>query len=38
VRYDNLLHDGEGPTEAAALVDAVLRISEVTRMVSPDER
>jgi hypothetical protein len=30
IRYDNLLHEGEGPTEAAALVDAVMRISEAT--------
>ena len=28
VRYDNLLHEGEGETAAAALVDAVLQISE----------
>ena len=28
VRYDNLLHEGEGETEAAALVDAVLQILE----------
>ena len=28
VRYDNLLHEGEGETAAAALVDAVLHISE----------
>ena len=28
VRYDNLLHDGEGETVAAALVDAVLQILE----------
>ena len=26
IRYDNLLHDGEGATEAAALVDAVMQI------------
>jgi hypothetical protein len=26
VLYDNLLHDGEGPTEAAALIDAIKRI------------
>jgi hypothetical protein len=26
IRYDNLLHDGEGPTEAAALFDAIKRI------------
>lgn len=26
IRYDNLLHDGEGPTEAAALIDAIKRI------------
>lgn len=26
IRYDHLLHEGEGQTEAAALVDAVLRI------------
>jgi hypothetical protein len=31
IRYDNLLHEGEGPTEAAALVDAILWISEATR-------
>lgn len=30
VRYDNLLHEGEGESEAAALVDAILHISEVT--------
>ena len=28
VRYDNLLHEGEGETAAAALVDAVLQILE----------
>ena len=28
VRYDNLLHEGEGETAAAALVDAVLHISQ----------
>jgi hypothetical protein len=28
IRYDNLLHEGEGPTQAAALVDAVVRISD----------
>ena len=27
VRYDNLLHEGEGETAAAALVDAVLQIT-----------
>jgi hypothetical protein len=32
IRYDNLLHEGEGPTEAAALVDAVMRISEAIRI------
>lgn len=26
IRYDHLLHEGEGQTKAAALVDAVLRI------------
>ena len=26
IRYDNLLHDGEGPTKAAALIDAIKRI------------
>jgi hypothetical protein len=26
IRYDNLLHEGEGATEAAALVDAVMHI------------
>jgi hypothetical protein len=31
IRYDNLLHEGEGQTEAAALVDAILWISEATR-------
>jgi len=24
--YDNLLHDGDGPTEAAALIDAIKKI------------
>ena len=28
VRYDSLLHEGEGETAAAALVDAVLHILE----------
>jgi hypothetical protein len=28
VRYDNLLHEGAGETEAAALIDAILHISE----------
>jgi hypothetical protein len=28
VRYDNLLHEGEGETVAAALADAVLQISK----------
>ena len=28
VRYDNLLHEGEGETAAAALADAVLQISK----------
>ena len=28
VRYDNLLHEGEGETAAAALADAVLEILE----------
>ena len=28
VRYDNLMHEGEGETAAAALADAVLNISE----------
>jgi hypothetical protein len=28
VRYDNLLHEGEGVTVAAALADAVLQISK----------
>ena len=28
VRYDNLLHEGEGETAAAAVVDAVLQISK----------
>ena len=28
VRYDNLLHEGGGETAAAALVDAVLHISQ----------
>jgi hypothetical protein len=28
VRYDNLLHEGEGETEAAALMDAILHISD----------
>jgi hypothetical protein len=27
ILYDNLLYDGEGPTEAAALIDAIKRIS-----------
>lgn len=31
VRYDHLLHEGEGQTEAAALVDAIMWISEATR-------
>jgi len=29
IRFDNLLHEGGGPTEAAALIDAITRISEV---------
>lgn len=29
IRFDNLLHDGEGPTEASALVDAIVRIAEM---------
>lgn len=29
VRYDNLLHEGKGETPAAALVAAILSISEV---------
>jgi len=28
VRYDNLLHEGEGETAAAALADAILQILE----------
>ena len=28
VRYDNLLHEGEGETAAAAVADAVLQISK----------
>ena len=28
VRYDNLFHEGEGETAAAALADAVLQISK----------
>jgi hypothetical protein len=28
VRYDNLQHEGEGGTETAALIDAILHISE----------
>ena len=32
IRYDNLLHEGEGQTEAAALVDAVMQISEAIRI------
>ena len=34
VRYDHLLHEGEGETEAAALVDAVLRMLEATNQSS----
>ena len=34
IRYDNLLHEGEGETEAAALVDAILRIAEATKTSS----
>ena len=30
IRFDHLLHEGEGETEAAALVDAVLRMLEAT--------
>jgi hypothetical protein len=29
LRYDNLIHQGEGPSEGAALVDAVLGIVNV---------
>ena len=28
IRYDNLLHEGEGQTEAGALINAILHISE----------
>jgi hypothetical protein len=31
IRYDNLLHEGEGSTQAAALVDAVIRIAHSIR-------
>ena len=31
VRYDNLLHEGEGETAAAALADAVLQISKTIK-------
>jgi hypothetical protein len=34
IRYDHLLHEGEGETEAAALVDAVLRMLEATKQSS----
>ena len=32
VRFDNLLHDGEGPTEAAALLDALARIFDILHL------
>jgi hypothetical protein len=34
IRYDHLLHEGEGETEAAALVDAISRMLEVTKQSS----
>ena len=36
VVYDNLIHEGEGKTEAAALVDAIQRISEAIKS-EPEE-
>ena len=36
IRFDNLLHDGEGPTEVAALVDVVARVCDVINMYPQD--
>lgn len=37
VRYDNLLHEGEGETEAAALMDAILHISDAIGTEQPGD-
>ncbi len=33
LRFDELLHDGKGNTEAAALVDVVLRVSSLIGLI-----
>mgnify|MGYP001291982876 CR=1 FL=1 len=30
LRYDNIIHEGSGDSEAGALIDAILQISEAT--------
>jgi hypothetical protein len=35
VLYDNLLHDGVGPTEAAALINAIKRILQHSEGAAP---